>query len=93
MRSCLALALAVLSGLAAAAQDRVPHRPLFPPQDLGILEGPDRDAWQMPDEVMDALGIADGAMVPTSRRRRRSLCAWRGARPSGRVYAQDIQRR
>jgi len=93
MRSCLALALAVLSGLAAAAQDRVPHRPLFPPQDLGILEGPDRDAWQMPDEVMDALGIADGATVAdlgagggwfTVRLARR-------VGPNGLVYAEDIQ--
>ena len=93
MRHCLALAVAVLSAVAAAAQDRVPHRPLFPPQDLGILEGPDRDAWQMPDEVMDALGIADGAMVAdlgagggwfTVRLARR-------VGPSGRVYAQDIQ--
>ena len=93
MRHCLALALAALSAVAAAAQDRVPHRPLFPPQDLGILEGPDRDAWQMPDEVMDALGIADGAMVAdlgagggwfTVRLARR-------VGPSGRVYAQDIQ--
>ena len=48
----LILALNVLSG---TTQDRVPHSPLFPPEDLGILEGPDRDAWQMPDQVMDAL--------------------------------------
>ena len=93
MKTFAAVALALLSGLEAAAQDRVPHRPLFPPQDLGILEGPDRDAWQMPDEVMDALGIADGAMVAdlgagggwfTVRLARR-------VGPSGRVYAQDIQ--
>ena len=89
----LAVVLAVLAVSPAAAQDRVPHRPLFPPQDLGILEGPDRDAWQMPDEVMDALGIADGATVAdlgagggwfTVRLARR-------VGPSGRVYAQDIQ--
>ena len=93
MKHCVAFALAALFVMATAAQDRVPHRPLFPPQDLGILEGPDRDAWQMPDEVMDALGIADGAMVAdlgagggwfTVRLARR-------VGPSGRVYAQDIQ--
>ena len=93
MKHCVAFALAALSVMATAAQDRVPHRPLFPPQDLGILEGPDRDAWQMPDEVMDALGIADGAMVAdlgagggwfTVRLARR-------VGPGGRVYAQDIQ--
>ena len=36
---------------------------LFAPKDLGLLEGPDRDLWQMPDQIMDALGIADGSMV------------------------------
>ena len=85
--------LLVLFALPAGAQERVPHAPLFPPQDLGILEGPDRDAWQMPDEVMDALGIADGGAVAdlgagggwfTVRLARR-------VGPHGRVYAQDIQ--
>ena len=89
----LTVALTALALLPATAQDRQPHRPLFPPEDLGILEGPDRDAWQMPDEVMDALGIADGAVVAdlgagggwfTVRLARR-------VGPSGRVYAQDIQ--
>lgn len=93
MMRLLAAVLAVLAVSPAAAQDLVPHRPLFPPEDLGILEGPDRDAWQMPDEVMDALGIADGATVAdlgagggwfTVRLARR-------VGPSGRVYAQDIQ--
>ena len=86
----LVLALNVLSG---TTQDRVPHSPLFPPEDLGILEGPDRDAWQMPDQVMDTLGIADGATVAdlgagggwfTVRLARR-------VGPNGLVYAQDIQ--
>ena len=89
----LAAALVMLAVLPAAGQDRVPHRALFPPEDLGILEGPDRDAWQMPDEVMDALAIADGAVVAdlgagggwfTVRLARR-------VGPTGRVYAQDIQ--
>lgn len=93
MTHLLAAVLAVLTVSPATAQDLVPHRPLFPPEDLGILEGPDRDAWQMPDEVMDALGIADGATVAdlgagggwfTVRLARR-------VGPSGRVYAQDIQ--
>ena len=45
------------------AQERPRHGRLFPPEALGDLEGPDRDAWQMPDAVMDALGIADGSHV------------------------------
>jgi SAM-dependent methyltransferase len=77
----------------AVAQDRVPHGRLFPPEDLGLLEGPDRDAWQQPEQVMDALGIADGARVAdlgagggwfTVRLSRR-------VGPNGRVYAEDIQ--
>jgi ubiquinone/menaquinone biosynthesis C-methylase UbiE len=70
------------------------QRPLFPPEDLGILEGPDRDEWQQPDRIMDALGIADGSRVAdlgagggwfTLRLARR-------VGPNGVVYAEDIQR-
>lgn len=66
---------------------------LFPPLDLGLLEGPDREAWQKPDLIMDALGIADGGVVAdmgagggwfTIRLARR-------VGPNGLVYAQDIQ--
>lgn len=87
-----ALGLA-LSTVLADAQDRRPHGRLFPPENLGMLEGPDRDAWQQPDQVMDALGIADGALVAdlgagggwfTVRLARR-------VGPNGRVYAEDIQ--
>ena len=76
-----------------AAQDRPRHGRLFPPEELGVLEGPDRDAWQMPDAVMDALGIADGSAVAdigagggwfTVRLARR-------VGPNGIVYAQDLQ--
>ncbi len=81
------------SALWVSAQERVPHGRLFPPEDLGLLEGPDRDAWQQPQEVMDALGIADGARVAdlgagggwfTVRLARR-------VGPNGRVFAEDIQ--
>jgi SAM-dependent methyltransferase len=66
---------------------------LFPPLDLGLLESPDREAWQKPDLIMDALGIADGGVVAdmgagggwfTIRLARR-------VGPNGLVYAQDIQ--
>lgn len=75
------------------AQERAPRGRLFPPEDLGLLETPDRDAWQKPDEIMDALGIADGATVAdvgagggwfTVRLARR-------VGPNGTVYAEDIQ--
>jgi predicted methyltransferase len=80
------------AGQAGVAQDR--HGRLFPPQDLGLLEGPDRDAWQKPEQIMDALAIADGSVVAdigagagwfTMRLARR-------VGPNGKVYAQDVQR-
>lgn len=66
---------------------------LFPPEDLGLLEAPDRDDWNKPDLIMDALGIADGHAVAdlgagggwfTVRLARR-------VGPNGIVYAEDIQ--
>jgi ubiquinone/menaquinone biosynthesis C-methylase UbiE len=90
--------LAVLIALGApltevVSAQRARHGRLFPPEDLGILEGPDRDAWQKPEQIMDALGIADGATVAdlgagggwfTVRLARR-------VGPTGLVYAEDIQ--
>ena len=73
-------------------QERNPR--LFKPQDLGLLEPPDREAWQKPDQVMDALHVAEGSTVAdlgagggwfTVRLARR-------VGPNGRVYAQDVQR-
>jgi ubiquinone/menaquinone biosynthesis C-methylase UbiE len=87
-----ALVLALLT-TPALGQERPRHGRLFSPEDLGVLEGPDRDAWQMPDAIMDALGIADGAAVAdigagggwfTVRLARR-------VGPNGIVYAQDVQ--
>ena len=69
------------------------RRRLFPPQDLGLLSAPDRDDWSKPDLIMDALAVADGAVVAdlgagggwfTLRLARR-------VGPNGMVYAQDIQ--
>jgi ubiquinone/menaquinone biosynthesis C-methylase UbiE len=69
------------------------HGKLFPPQDLGLLEAPDRDLWQRPDHIMDALGIAEASVVAdvgagsgwfTVRLARR-------VGPNGIVYSQDVQ--
>jgi ubiquinone/menaquinone biosynthesis C-methylase UbiE len=85
----LALALAMTAGTPVPPQ----HGRLFNPQDLGLLEGPDRDAWQRPDRIMDALSIGEGSIVAdlgagggwfTIRLARR-------VGPNGRVYAEDIQ--
>ncbi len=78
---------------AAPQRDRPPHGRLFRPEDLGLLEGPDREAWQQPELIMDLLRIADGATVAdvgagggwfTVRLARR-------VGPNGLVYAEDIQ--
>jgi predicted methyltransferase len=75
--------------------ENTPRKPrLFAPQDLGLLEPPDREAWQKPDQVMDALHVADGTVVAdlgagggwfTVRLARR-------VGRNGRVYAVDVQR-
>ncbi len=76
-----------------------PHRSavrtdLFRPQDLGVLEGPDRAEWQQPERVMDALGIADGAKVADLGAGGGWFTVWLARRvgPNGVVYAEDIQR-
>jgi predicted methyltransferase len=70
------------------------HRRLFPPESLGMLEAPDRNAWQKPDQIMDALNIADGSRVADIG----AGSGWFTIRlaqrvgPKGIVYAQDVQR-
>jgi SAM-dependent methyltransferase len=90
-------AAVVAGSLVTAGQTAPPakgqHGRLFPPQDLGLLEAPDRDEWQRPQQILDAMGIADAAVVAdigagsgwfTVRLARR-------VGPNGRVYAQDVQ--
>jgi predicted methyltransferase len=87
----VALAVAGTSAGQSKVEGRNPR--LFKPQDLGLLEPPDREAWQKPDQVMDALNIAEGTTVAdlgagggwfTIRLARR-------VGPNGRVYAVDVQ--
>jgi ubiquinone/menaquinone biosynthesis C-methylase UbiE len=91
MRGLLPILL-VFTVVSASAQSQ-PRSRLFPPGELGQLEGPDRDEWQQPERVMDALGIADGAHVAdigagggwfTIRLAKR-------VGPNGKVYAEDVQ--
>lgn len=94
-----ALALAVPSWAAAQVNGRPQgqggssQQTLFDPDELVVLESPDRDVWQKPDQVMDALGIADGSKVAdigagagyfTVRFARR-------VGPNGVVWAEDVQ--
>ena len=101
MRSLTAIAIVALlstveTGLHARQQKRPEQRTghLFPPENLGLLESPDRDDWQKPEQIMDALGIAEGSKVAdigigsgwfTVRLARR-------VGPNGLVYAEDVQR-
>ena len=88
------MVLAILSASphAQTQQQGGVHR-LFPPSDLGLLDAPDRDLWQRPDQIMDAMGIADASVVGdigagsgwfTIRLARR-------VGPRGIVYAEDVQ--
>src|SRR5690349_2360515 len=97
VRTRLTVLVALLVTLAAAgvlAQAQAgAKRKLFPPQQLGSLEVPDREAWQRPEQVMDALRIAEGSAVA-------DLGAGGGwftmrlanrVRQTGIVYAEDVQ--
>jgi ubiquinone/menaquinone biosynthesis C-methylase UbiE len=92
-RTALAALLLCAFASASAQQQGSSHGRLFPPSDLGLLDAPDRDLWQRPDQVMDAMAIADGSRVAdigagsgwfTIRLARR-------VGPQGTVYAEDVQ--
>ena len=90
------MVLAILSTSPHAQTQQQGGHPgrLFPPSDLGLLDAPDRDLWQRPDQIMDAMGIADASVVAdigagsgwfTIRLARR-------VGPRGLVYAEDVQK-
>lgn len=96
-RAALAIAAGAMLVASPHAQSKQqgghPGR-LFPPSDLGLLDAPDRDLWQRPDQIMDAMGIADASVVGdigagsgwfTIRLARR-------VGPRGIVYAEDVQK-
>ena len=91
-KPAVAAALLLTSALLQAAPQ---HSGLFPPEQLGTLEGPDRAAWQRPDQVMDALGIAERSAVADIG----AGGGWFTIRlagrvgPNGIVFAEDIQPR
>jgi ubiquinone/menaquinone biosynthesis C-methylase UbiE len=90
--SAAVLAIAVALAAAPAAQQQQ-HTRLFRPENLGLLEPPDRDVWQRPDRIMDELRIAEGSAVADLG----AGSGWFTIRlagrvgPNGRVYAEDIQ--
>jgi len=89
-RPLFAVAMMLLAVITISAQ----RGRIFSPKDLGLLEPPDREAWQKPEQVMDALQIAEDSVVAdlgagggwfTVRLARR-------VGPHGLVYAEDVQR-
>ena len=96
-RDLILVGIVLLFSTFTAAQSPQPgghDRRLFPPSDLGLLDAPDRDLWQRPDQIMDAMGIADASVVAdigagsgwfTIRLARR-------VGPRGLVYAEDVQK-
>ena len=94
----LVLALVNAQSPTANAQSQQAPQPrhgrLFPPQDLGLLEQSDRTLWQKPDQIMDAVHVADGSTVADIG----AGAGWFTIRlaqrvgPKGLVYAQDVQR-
>jgi SAM-dependent methyltransferase len=99
------LAVLIFVSLPAEPAQPAPHRQtpqgreqrprgrLFQSVDLGLLEAPDRDEWQKPDQIMDTLRIAEGSTVADLG----AGSGWftmhlaRRVGPNGIVYAEDIQ--
>src|SRR5436190_10250138 len=66
---------------------------LFLPQELGLIETPDRAEWWKPELIMDELTIAEGDKVADLGAGGGWFTAQLARRigPNGRVYAEDIQ--
>jgi predicted methyltransferase len=94
---CLFASVSYLPALPALpeqpAQQAKPSGRLFGTQDLGLLEAPDREQWQKPDQIMDALGVAEGSKVAELGAAGGWFTVHLAERvgPNGRVYAEDIQ--
>jgi SAM-dependent methyltransferase len=78
---------------AEAGQQAKPNVRLFGTQDLGLLEAPDREQWQKPDQIMDAIGVAEGSKVAELGAAGGWFTLQLAERvgPNGRVFAEDIQ--
>ncbi len=87
------LAMALATAVVALGAQARPRGRLFPPLNLGVLEGADREQWNKPDQIMDALKIGEGSVVADIG----AAGGWftvrlsRRVGPNGVVYAEDIQ--
>jgi ubiquinone/menaquinone biosynthesis C-methylase UbiE len=88
------IAIVAVSLVVSTAATVAQHTRLFRPEDLSELEGPDRDEWQQPGKIMDALGIGEASFVADLG----AGSGWFTIRlanrvgPNGLVLAEDIQR-
>jgi predicted methyltransferase len=87
-------ALPVLAAPPAQSAPANPNTRLFGTHDLGLLEAPDRDQWEKPELIMDAIGVAEGSKVAELGAAGGWFTLQLAERvgPNGRVYAEDIQR-
>jgi len=87
------IAVACLAVADVAAQKQKARGGLFSPLNLGVLEGADREQWNKPEQIMDALKIADGSKVAEIG----AGGGWFAVRlahrvnQNGLVYAEDVQ--
>ena len=91
---CLLVSASYLPALSAPPVPQAkPNTRLFGTQDLGLLEAPDRELWQKPDQIMDAIGVAEGSKVAELGAAGGWFTLQLAERvgPNGRVYAEDIQ--
>jgi len=90
----ISLVAAFLVGGAALVSAQKPNTRLFGTQDLGLLEAPDRDQWEKPELIMDAIGVAEGSKVAELGAAGGWFTLQLAERvgPNRRVYAEDIQR-
>jgi cyclopropane fatty-acyl-phospholipid synthase-like methyltransferase len=84
------LALANSQLPTANAQSQQPPQPrhgrLFPPRTSDCSSSPDRTLWQKPDQIMDAVHVADGSTVA-------DIGAGAGGSPSGLAQRSDRRAR
>jgi ubiquinone/menaquinone biosynthesis C-methylase UbiE len=87
------IAFACAGVVSVSAQKQKARGGLFSPLNLGVLEGADREQWNKPEQIMDALKIADGSKVAEIG----AGGGWFAVRlahrvnQNGLVYAEDVQ--
>jgi len=97
MRAAITLAVVAAVTFTTVVWSLAPQRAVqtTAPEDLGVLESPDREQWQQPEAIMDALGIAEASRVADLGAGGGWFTVRLGHRvgPNGVVYAVDIQSR